>query len=130
MKADNRSLRFAPALAVLALSLSRIEPAQAATWVTNGPMTAARENHTATLLPNGKLLVAGGYNGSYLPRAELYDPATGTWTLTGSLNVSRANHTATLLPNGRVLVAGGVNSRFADAQTTNSPRRFYRIRSP
>ena len=43
-------------------------------------------DHTATLLPNGKVLVAGGYNGSaVLSSAELYDPATGTWTATGSL---------------------------------------------
>jgi len=60
------------------------------------------------LLPNGKVLVAGGYNGSTLvSSAELYDPASGTWTATGSLNTARGRHTATLLPNGKVLVAGG-----------------------
>ena len=65
--------------------------------------------HTATLLPNGKVLVAGGYDSSgvYLSSAELYDPASGTWTATGSLNTARCCHTATLLPNGKVLVAGG-----------------------
>src|SRR5262249_13388760 len=62
---------------------------------------------TATLLPNGKVLVAAGYNG--LSSAELYDPASGTWTVTGSLNGRRFNHTASLLPNGTVLVAGGQN---------------------
>ena len=62
------------------------------------------------MLPNGKVLVAGGYNGSgYLTSAELYDPASGSWTATGSLNTARGNHTATLLPNGKVLVAGGYN---------------------
>ena len=60
------------------------------------------------MLPNGKVLVAGGVNFSgYLTSAELYDPASGTWTATGSLNTARDNHTATLLPNGKVLVAGG-----------------------
>ena len=60
------------------------------------------------MLPNGKVLVAGGDNGSgYLASAELYDPASGTWTATGSLNTARYCHTATLLPNGKVLVAGG-----------------------
>jgi hypothetical protein len=59
------------------------------------------------LLPNGKVLVAGGYNGSFLTSAELYDPASGSWTATGSLNTARYLHTATLLPNGKVLVAGG-----------------------
>jgi uncharacterized protein (TIGR03437 family) len=60
------------------------------------------------LLPNGKVLVAGGGNLSgALRRAELYDPATGAWTRTGDLNVARYEHTATLLPNGKVLVVGG-----------------------
>jgi len=66
--------------------------------------------HTATLLSNGKVLVAGGYNGSWLSSAELYDPSTGTWTATGSMNTGRTAHTATLLPNGKVLVAGGWNA--------------------
>ena len=73
-------------------------------------MTTAREVHTATLLPNGKVLVAGGYNGgACLTSAELYDPASGTWGAAGSLTTARAYHTATLLPNGKVLVAGGNN---------------------
>ena len=65
--------------------------------------------HTATLLPNGKVLVAGGCGiGSHsLSSAELYDPATGSWSGTGSLGTARSEHTATLLPNGKVLVAGG-----------------------
>jgi hypothetical protein len=60
------------------------------------------------LLPNGKVLVAGGYVG--LSSAELYDPASGTWTATGSLATGRSYHTATLMPNGKVLVAGGIDS--------------------
>ena len=65
-------------------------------------------SHTATLLPNGKVLVAGGYlEAASLASAELYDPATGTWSATGSLATGARNHTATLLPNGKVLVAGG-----------------------
>ena len=68
--------------------------------------------HTATLLPNGKVLVAAGVNDSgYLTSAELYDPASGSWTATVSLNTARCAHTATLLPNGKVLVAGGDNQR-------------------
>ena len=77
--------------------------------------------HTATLLPNGKVLVAGGYDGNSvaLASAELYDPASGTWTATGSLATARDGHTATLLPNGKVLVAGGLDSSqvaFASAE--------------
>src|SRR5262249_16691236 len=68
--------------------------------------------HTATLLPNGKVLVAGGYTGgvgggSTLSISELFDPASGAWTRTVSLAVARFSHTATLLPDGGVLVAGG-----------------------
>ena len=79
------------------------------TWTATGSLTTARRNHTATLLPNGKVLVAGGYDGvNYLSSAELYDPASGTWSATGSLTTARKSHTATLLPNGKVLVAGGL----------------------
>jgi hypothetical protein len=65
-------------------------------------MAGARLQHTATLLPNGKVLVAGGQNvsGNYLSGAELYDPAAGTWTVTGSMSTARASHTATLLSSG------------------------------
>ena len=71
----------------------------------------ARANATATLLPNGKVLVAGGFSGSTtFNSAELFDPATGLWTSTGSMTTSRRNHTATLLANGKVLVAGGANT--------------------
>jgi hypothetical protein len=71
-----------------------------------------RWGHTATLLPNGKVLVAGGYRDypeGYLSSCEIYDPVSETWSNTGSLNTARDFHTATLLPNGKVLVAGGYN---------------------
>src|SRR5213076_2153914 len=82
------------------------------TWSATGSLASARagqpSGHTATLLPNGKVLVAGGgdING-IRASAELYDPASGTWSATGSLATARSGHTATLLPNGKVLVAGG-----------------------
>jgi hypothetical protein len=75
-----------------------------------------RADHTATLLANGKVLVAGGRNSAgSLPTAELYDPSAGTWTATGPLATARADHTATRLDkpvitdatNDMVLVAGG-----------------------
>src|SRR6266568_1295733 len=77
-------------------------------FVITGSLATARNGHTATLLPNGKVLVAGGRNGnSILASAELYDPASGTWSATGSLATARAFHTATLLLNGKVLIVAG-----------------------
>ena len=79
-------------------------------WTAASNLANARRDHTATLLPNGQVLVAGGYDGSdHLTSAELYDPATGMWTATGSMATGRLDHTATLLPDGQVLVAGGNN---------------------
>ncbi|MBV9957437.1 MAG: tandem-95 repeat protein, partial [Acidobacteria bacterium] len=78
-------------------------------WLMTGSLNTGRAGHTATLLLNGKVLVAGGSSssGTLFNSAELYDPATGTWTLTGNIIEGRINHTATLLPDGRVLVVGG-----------------------
>jgi uncharacterized delta-60 repeat protein len=87
--------------------IAPITQATTGQWTTTGDLITARTDHTATLLPNGKILVAGGFNGNYLASAELYDPATGQWSTTGNLNAGRMYHTATLLPNGKVLVAGG-----------------------
>src|SRR6266542_1914314 len=92
--------------------LSSVELYDPATgsWSPTGSLGTARAIHTATLLPSGKVLVTGGFNGfSSLSSAELYDPATGSWSPTGSLATGREIHTATLLPSGKVLVAGGFN---------------------
>ena len=94
------------------------------TWAATGSMITARQNQTATLLPNGQVLVAGGggtcVNGSCptLSSAELYNPATGVWTPTGSMTVARYGPTATLLPDGQVLVAGGASGSTANAGST------------
>jgi len=78
------------------------------TWTNTGAMNVARWLHTATLMANGKVLVAGGSsNGTYLASAEIYDPARGTWTLTSPMPGPHYNHVAALLPNGKVLVAAG-----------------------
>jgi len=83
------------------------------TWTSTGSMNTARDGHTATLLPNGQVLVAGGYgDGGATNSAEVYDPVSGTWTVTGSLNTPRYSHTATLLPNGQVLVEGGIGTNY------------------
>jgi len=78
------------------------------TFSGTGSMTTHRDGQTATLLGNGKVLVAGG---EWMPfptaSAELYDPVTGTFGGTGSMSVARVGATATLLPSGKVLIAGG-----------------------
>src|SRR5205085_4801646 len=63
-------------------------------WSPTGSLHTARDIHTATLLPNGLVLVAGGLNTASVESrsAELYDPASGTWTATGSLNEGRFYH--------------------------------------
>ncbi len=80
-----------------------------------GELTVPRQFHTATLLPNGKVLIAGGSNGnSAWASAELYDPASGTFTATGSMTTPRFFHSATLLPDGKVLIAGGSSQASAE----------------
>ncbi len=79
-------------------------------WTIAASMIAARGEHTATLLSNGKILVAGGNGDTSLSSCELYDPAANTWSTTGSLSTARAQHTATLLLNGKVLIVGGFAS--------------------
>jgi len=89
---------------------SPIAPAQSpGTFTPTGSMITSRTGYTATLLPNGKVLIAGGGYPSptVLASAELYDPASGIFTPTGDMTTGRAGHTATLLPNGKVLIAGG-----------------------
>ena len=77
-----------------------------------GSMAGPRVAHTATLLNNGKVLVAGGMDakGTPLATAEIYDPSNGTFALTGSMMAARHHFAATLLPNGKVLVTGGLDT--------------------
>ena len=83
-------------------------------FTTVGAMVQARVSHTATLLPNGKVLLVGGgppdatpVTPAFLASAELYDPVSNTFTATGSMSTDRVGHTATLLADGKVLIAGG-----------------------
>lgn len=91
-------------------------PPSPGTWTITGSLVAARQDHTATKLFDGRVLVVGGFNGDlvgtakYLTSCEIYDPATGTWSATGSLAQGRYSHTATRIDGtGFVLVTGGSN---------------------
>jgi N-acetylneuraminic acid mutarotase len=81
-------------------------------------MPNRRTQHTATLLPSGKILVAGGYTGlGTLDLVDLYDPATRTWSPAKPMGAARQNHTATLLPSGKILFVGGVAPNTFDNNT-------------
>jgi autotransporter-associated beta strand protein len=95
-----------------ALKTAELYDAGSGTWSATDSLSTARAGHTATLLPNGKVLVAGG---DAVGSAELYDPGTGHWTPTGSFITTRGDYTATLLLDGKVLVAGGNHNGFRTA---------------
>jgi len=72
-------------------------------------MNHSRAAHTATVLDNGKVLIAGGAN-----RAEIFDPAKNTFEIAeGKFETARLFSTATLLQNGQVLIAGGYDNQNA-----------------
>ena len=86
------------------------------TWSSAASLPPARNVHTATLLPNGRVLVLGGsISGSITTGAAVYDPATDTWSSAANMPAPRYLHTATLLPDGKVLVLGGTHTDPDDA---------------
>jgi len=79
------------------------------TWSPAASLSRARQGHTATVLPNGKVLVAGGRDDFVsIGNSEIYDPVGNTWSSTATMVHGRRSHTATLLQDGKVLVAGGL----------------------
>ena len=114
MKINSHYLfRCITVLSVLAASLMAAEQTQAQTWSTNSPLNVARWAHTATLLTNGTMFIAGGLlyntngNSADTNACELFNPMTGISSLTAPMQDNRHSHRATLLTNGQVLISGG-----------------------
>ncbi len=104
-------------------------------FVSAGALNAGRSDHTATLLADGRVLVAGGADTSnnFIPFCELYNPTAGTWTVTAPMVFPRVGHTATLLPNGKVLVTGGYSAatgRLASAESYDPATGLWTITMP
>jgi len=103
---------------VVALVLGFVASAQSFTEQIVVPkMSIARSGHTATLLPDGRVLVVGG--NYFVTTSEIYDPVLNKWKAAGNLSTVRIGHTATLLANGQVLVVGGGNS------SSSTPTELY-----
>jgi hypothetical protein len=105
-------IRTVPPICVAIAQTSERYDANSDRWIPGASMATRRSGQTATLLPNGRVLVAGGrsFDGELsasVVTSEVYSSSTGNWSPGSVMSVARANHTATLMNDGRVLVCGG-----------------------
>lgn len=107
-RSTNPSLSMIVLATLLVLAMNTAVFAASGTWTFTGNLHSSRDGHTATLLTDGTVVVAGGeLNNVALASSEVYSQSTGTWSTVGSLNVARVNASAVLLANGTALVMGG-----------------------
>ena len=113
----------APSCGASSSTGANAEPREFGTVSRIGSMTVRRATHTATLLPDGRVFVAGGLaGGGGVASTEIFDPATATFANGVNMSVGRAGHTATLLSNGKVLIAGGYNGSYLASAELYDPR--------
>src|SRR5262249_20500694 len=106
--AGGESVSISPFVSENTLAAAEIYDPAGGTFRATGRMTTSRRMHTATLLPDNRVLIVGGYGDQgALANAELFDRGTGTFRATGGLITARGGHTAILLPSGKVLIVGG-----------------------
>ncbi len=120
---DGRVLATGGALSRTDSLVSETYNPETGAWTTTGAMTRPRSNHTLTLLPDGRVLAAGGIGplgDIVLSTTDIFDPATGAWSPGPELSQPRANHSATLMPDGSALIAGGISERNGERYITLS----------
>lgn len=104
-------------------ALAEIYVPRSGTFVSTGPMAIGRSGHTASLLPDGRVLIVGGGPAGG-PTAEIYDPNSKTFSAVPGLNEARVGHTATVLASGRVLIAGGQTGEQNDSTVLQTAELF------